>query len=280
MLDDLAQFVDEILPSERAGKSLTNRNSTRRLKWAFSQKKKAKRLQKGLRAIRLNVSILLAAKSTYVTFAFLPCNRSLYLVCSSADNHSVHLILNRVSVQNADSRPNAALIAAANIADEQALKSSASSRVAVYLHKRRHSACMSDCRCKCHNKACRQTPAFLGGILGKLLVGYSGTLVGIDECSSTCRNNAVFNIQVTYVFPGWFVAKAISMSFWRTHQSPLTVFLAVRNYTEDRQLFHHIRSEDLDGVRYLLQHKRVSPNDLETSRGGTALHVRSLQHCD
>lgn len=179
-----------------------------------------------------------------------------------------------------DSKPSAALITAADIVDGQSFESPTSNRLAVYLHKRRHSACMSDCRCKCHNKAYRQTPTFLGKIFGKLLLGYSGTLAGMDECINTCRSNVAFNIQVTYTFPGWFVAKATATSIWRSHQSPLTLFLAVRNYIEDRHLFRHIGSGGLDGVRFLIQHRKVSPNDLEVTRGRTPLDVRSFKILD
>lgn len=273
-LDHLAQFVDDSIRPREDGKALASRYAAQRFKWAFSQKKTAKRLQRELRAIRLNIGILLAAQSRYVKFAFW---RVLKAQLSSADSHSVHLILNRASVQNKDSRPNATLLTAANIADGQSLGSSRSSNFAISLQKRHHSAYLSNRTCECHGKASRQTHTFLSDILGKLLIGYSGTLVAMSECSNTCRKDGVYNAQVTYVFPLWFVAKAISVFVWRKQRS-LTVSLAVRNLTEDWKLFHYIVSGDLPSLKSLVHRKRVSPNDFEISSGRTALHVRSLEN--
>ena len=198
------------------------------------------------------------------------------LIFLSADSHSVHLILSRASEQNRYSRPSATLLTAANIADGQSLGSTTSNSFAISLHKRHHSACLSNCTCECHGKACRQTHTFLSDIFGKLLIGYSGTLAAMSECSNTCRKDGVYSAQVTYVFPLWFVARAISVFVWRKQRS-LTASLAVRNFTEDYKLFHYIRSGDLANLKFLIHHKRVSPNDLEISCGRTALHVRFLE---
>ena len=270
--DHFAHFIDNILQSHEDGKKLASRAATQRFRWAISQKKTAKRLQRELRAIRLNIGILLAAQSRWVKFAVW---RVLNAHIFSADSHSVYLILNRDSVQSKDSKPDAKPNSAANVADGQSLKFSTSSNMTVSLHKRHHIPCLSNCRCQCQSKVCRQILTFLTEILGKLLIEYSGTLTAMDECSNTCRNDVVFNAQVTYVFPYWFVEKAISMAIRRTQRS-LTVFVAVRNYTQEWKLVHYILSGDLSGVKFMVQRKRVSPNDLDTCYGRTALHVRSL----
>lgn len=69
-LDHFALFVNDSIRPREDGKTLASSRATQRFKWAFSQKKKAKRLQRELRAIRLNICILLAAQSRYVRFAF------------------------------------------------------------------------------------------------------------------------------------------------------------------------------------------------------------------
>lgn len=179
-------------------------------------------------------------------------------------------------MRNKDSRSNATLLKAANIADGQSLGFSTSTNFAISLHKRRYSACLSNCTCKCHGKACRQTHTFLSDILGNLLIRYSGTLAAMSECSNTCRKDGVCNARVTYVFPLWFVAMATSLFVWRK-QGSLTVSLAVRTFTKDWRLFHYIGSGDLASVKFLIRHKRVSPNDVEIICGRTALHVRFLE---
>lgn len=69
-LDHLSHFINEILLPENTRRNSASRSSAQRLKWAFSQKRTAKKLQKELRAIRLNIGILLAARSRYFNFAF------------------------------------------------------------------------------------------------------------------------------------------------------------------------------------------------------------------
>lgn len=69
-LDRFALFVNDSIRLLEHGKTLTSSCTAQRFKRAFSQKKLAKRLQRELRAIRLNIGILLAARSRYVQFAF------------------------------------------------------------------------------------------------------------------------------------------------------------------------------------------------------------------
>lgn len=69
-LDQFALFIDDSIRPREDGKTLASRCAAQRFKWAFSQKKTAKRLQRELRGIRLNIGILLAAQSRYVKSAF------------------------------------------------------------------------------------------------------------------------------------------------------------------------------------------------------------------
>ncbi|KAI9832146.1 MAG: hypothetical protein M1819_004497 [Sarea resinae] len=147
-----------------------------------------------------------------------------------------------------------------------------STHAIVRVHTRQRAGCSPDCPCTCHQKHRIQSANFLTRIVGKLFVGYSGRLVGSSCCSEpSCRNSMTLNLQATYIFPRWFLAKAMALMAWQSRNSALTIVVKIRNYATDQEPFRRIAAGDFIGLEYLIHHKRISPNDLEVGRGQTLL---------
>ena len=113
------------------------------------------------------------------------------------------------------------------------------------------------------------------GLVGRLLVGYSGRLVGSPQsCTQQdCQNYVPFEAQVAYIFPGWFLAKVFSIMAWKDRTSDLHFVVGVRHYAPDESLFQCISTGDMNGLRKLLFEQGMYPNYIEKGRGETALHV-------
>lgn len=151
----------------------------------------------------------------------------------------------------------------------------ADSSVAITVHRVRRTRCARDCKCACHLTTNIETPKFLKSLVGRLLLGYSGSLTNSSpSCTDdTCQNATPFHGRITYTFPRWFLARALTITAWRYRSSDLHFVVGVRRYAPNDDLFQQIFVGDLPQFRRLLFEQRVNPNFVERGRGETALHV-------
>lgn len=114
-------------------------------------------------------------------------------------------------------------------------------------------------------------------IIGKLFVGYAGTVTGVTRCSVTsCHSTMAATAHAVYTFPSWFLAKAVSLVAWRTNVSEIGMLINVRNYSPDGEVFARVSNGDMDKLRLMFHEKKALPNDIEKSWGQTALDVRYI----
>ena len=105
-------------------------------------------------------------------------------------------------------------------------------------------------------------------IIGKLFVGYAGTVTGVTRCSViSCHSTMAATAHAVYTFPSWFLAKAVSLVAWRTNVSEIGMLINVRNYSPDGEVFAWVSNGDMDKLRLMFHEKKASPNDIEKSWG-------------
>ena len=126
------------------------------------------------------------------------------------------------------------------------------------------SCCSYRCECSCHTYRRMQSPLFLRSALGMLFTGYSGYPHDIlGQCNTpTCQGSTGFHVSVTYVFPLWFVRKAISISLVRDSFDRISGSLSVRLPTSpDSDVFRLADMNDVDGLKRLFSKGLATPND-------------------
>ena len=136
-------------------------------------------------------------------------------------------------------------------------------------------SCAIECKCLCH---VRTTVGyrFLNKFLGSLFVGYIGFPYITPKCDdSHCRRRADSVTSITYVFPLWLLARALSIALkWSPHAGPELVIRVPPVVSNTSAIFSLAHKGDVEGVRMLLSARLGSPYDVDESNGSTALMVR------
>ena len=138
------------------------------------------------------------------------------------------------------------------------------------------SACKPWCICRCHATTQWQTPHRLVGIFGWIYVDISGWQSLQLACDSTeCRLPSQPMARVTYFFPTWFLARAVSLMLSSTPLAgPVASLKVQRTVSQDAAIFTYARIGDVEKVKYLFEQGLASPHDVSYRSGVTALHVR------
>ena len=140
--------------------------------------------------------------------------------------------------------------------------------------------CRDGCSCECHKYRRFNTPPVLSRILGTLFIGYSGLPILGGNCGNrVCKTSSNRYLELTYFFPLWFLAKAVSLVAGTPYMGRLTLGIIVRgrlNDDFDLNFFRKVENGDNKGVISLLESRKVCPNDTHLFAGTTALHVCEL----
>ena len=138
-------------------------------------------------------------------------------------------------------------------------------------------ACTPWCSCVCHQRGSLQTPKLLQSILGTLLIGYSGLPVLTKPCDQhSCHLRARPTSSITYFFPRWFVARAISLILSSTPLAgPVATLKMQRTVSGDADVLNFAKLGQVEELKTLFEQGLASPHDVHFESGVTPLHVVS-----
>ena len=144
-----------------------------------------------------------------------------------------------------------------------------------FVARPRHAKCPPACRCKCHAP---KSPALrLGGeMLGRLFVGYSGVPGTATTCDvRTCLAKGRLSIEVSYVFPTWFLHYAVSAVFRRANNvaPSLGLFVTKRVGFDPTSILYAAWVLDLDAVKRIVNEDPYAVHYGFFTDGRTALHL-------
>ena len=89
-------------------------------------------------------------------------------------------------------------------------------------------------------------------------------------------SQSTFRVYVHYLFPSWFLIKALTITLMSVFLNEISVSLAVRRIVPTgAQIFRLVRQNDIDGIKRLFSMGLASPND-SLQNGQTALTVRGI----
>ena len=143
--------------------------------------------------------------------------------------------------------------------------------------------CQAECTCRCHVRKSFQSPQFLNRLLGKVFIGYSGQFLLGTRCSEPlCQkySTSSLDMTVTYLFPLWFIARAVSSTVSLSMGSPEFGLKLPRVITADRAEYKIYRMAALGntaGIRTMIESGYVTPNDISHPTGSTMLFVSRTQ---
>ena len=139
----------------------------------------------------------------------------------------------------------------------------------------RGTRCSGYCVCICHQRSKTHSSPSLNRFFGTLFVGYTGVPRIVSPCDTrTCTQRSSLAVVVTYVFPKWFLARAmVLMMGLSSFKGPQLNIAFPRLVDNDSLLFDYIRQDDLTGVKRLFSQRIASPFDMDHRSGYTALMV-------
>ena len=141
------------------------------------------------------------------------------------------------------------------------------------------SKCSDHCGCACHRRSSFRTPQPLHQIFGILFIGY----IGIPRLTPSCDTKACIQRSsptavVTYVFPIWFLAWAVSLVMRLPSYKGLQFSLAVsRVVAASSAIFHHTIRGNINDIKVLFSHRIASPCDVSYPDGYSVLMVIPVQ---
>lgn len=151
--------------------------------------------------------------------------------------------------------------------------------VSAYLRNK----CDVDCSCTCHYRYRLGSPAVVNSILGRIFFGYVGLPLPMSTCDSrSCASSEVRSLQITYVFPSWFVRRRVEIAMGSNFVGSLGLNIMVRNpreYTSEHSLFQLARQGKVDAMKHRLSLREASPNDISHRGGCTAFDVSEFTSC-
>ena len=145
-----------------------------------------------------------------------------------------------------------------------------------------HYNCARCCPCQCHAPFRLQAPRFLRGLLGSwMLVLKDIALPTTRRCDyNLCRKSRLSSFSVSYYFPRWMLARAITiMGNWKDlHGAGVSMVVRMpRIRPFDTPLFRLAEGANVDAFKSLLCTGEVSPFDV-TPDGKSCLWVRTSRN--
>ena len=147
------------------------------------------------------------------------------------------------------------------------------------IRKADHSVCLVDCTCHCHERSTLRSPLYSQSLLGLLFVGYVGLPWLSPGCDNIkCQEKADPVISVRYLFPGWFMARAVEFVVRISKLNGLTQNLRMsRVVWFGSRIFALSGSGDAEEIKKLLIRREGSSFDVSYRHGETPLAVCSLR---
>ena len=140
--------------------------------------------------------------------------------------------------------------------------------VRAFATQHQRSPCSRYCRCKCHHIHSFQSPGALHELIGTLFIGYSGCPVrSLQRCTEpSCLSQTTFRTYVHYLFPSWFLTKALTAAFLLIFPAEIQVALTIRSIVPNgADIFRLQRTQDVDGMKKLFGSHLASPNDSDVT---------------
>ena len=136
--------------------------------------------------------------------------------------------------------------------------------------------CTSHCGCACHKSRRSTSPLLVQRAIGTIFLGYFGCPLSIFwRCTeSSCQGQQAFQISVIYLFPSWFFARLLAVTFLKRYGTELHVSLKVQRVVPTgAEVFRLVRLDDVTGLKRLFSKGLASLNDVEDLTGNGALFV-------
>ena len=136
--------------------------------------------------------------------------------------------------------------------------------------------CTSRCRCACHDSYCFNSPSSVCRAVGALFLGYSGyPLKFFRRCTqNNCQGRLGFRVSVIYIFPFWFLARLLAITFVKRLGNEIQVSLKVQRIVPaGAEVFRLTRLDDVAGLQRLFIKGLASPNDFEHQNRSHVLSV-------
>ena len=139
--------------------------------------------------------------------------------------------------------------------------------------------CSGDCTCICHTRTLVKTPNFFEWFLGVLFLGYTGMPRISPRCNIiTCAQRSSPSTTVLYIFPAWFLARAISITMRLScFDGPQLTLRVPRRVVGHSAIFLYSSMGDIASLKEILSQRKGSPFDIDYDTGETALMVSSIR---
>ena len=133
------------------------------------------------------------------------------------------------------------------------------------------------CSCNCHRcgRSSKRTPKLLDRFLGILFIQYFGLPYTNERCDdSGCSQCSVSNIRLVYLFPAWFLMRALVVLLrFSPANGPEAIIRMPRIVSNSSRIFLMAITGDVIGMRGILNHGLGSPMDVDVENGMTPLMV-------
>lgn len=135
--------------------------------------------------------------------------------------------------------------------------------------------CDQHCHCTCHKVHRGRSPQMLDNLLGVLFWTYSGLAITRQACdTSTYVRKSDYAVKISYLFPSWYVRKAISLTCkMMPLGGPLISLKTARIIDYCAPIFHLVRLGDIDAIKALYKQGLASSLDIAHKKLGTPLHA-------
>ena len=153
--------------------------------------------------------------------------------------------------------------------------------IKVSTHQNQRSPCLPHCGCKCHEVHSFKTPRLMHEFIGTLFFGYSGCPVGImQKCSvPECISSSTSRAYCHYLFPLWFLTKALTLTAMATFRTKILISLTVRPTVDPgSEVIRFVSSDDVEGLRTIFCRNSISPDMIEYISGQSLLSVGYTHH--
>jgi ankyrin repeat protein len=146
--------------------------------------------------------------------------------------------------------------------------------VSFVMRNRRRSACLPSCTCNCHSRTAQEL-RLQSGLFGALFIGYSGQPAAGQHCTSaSCIEKVISSLEVTYIFPTWFLTYGASVAFSRTLHGPrLHVVLRKRVGFTPGNILNAVKGDDVAGIKLHLDVDPDAINCILSCSGWSLLHL-------
>ena len=139
------------------------------------------------------------------------------------------------------------------------------------------STCFAGCPCSCHLFKAFTSSRALSSIFGTLFIGYHGVSGLGQKCSHYICRRKSSRLEVTYLFPRWFVQRAITYTLENVSAKGPELCLRFLCVRPEWVMYIPFGSSARrgDSLETRLTYRRASIRDIDNI-GDTWLHVKSL----